>query len=150
MAEQIFFEGQDIKVTNARFIVSGETYAMSGIISVKIGTVPSEEGKKARTPYSIKEKLSVILSSLVFLGGCSAVSFSIRNSLWTFVGVCSLILLFVGIQRTLTDKGEPGDPPTHTVILRTSSGEVKALEDKDRHFIARVTQALNDAIVARG
>ncbi len=35
MTEQTFFEYEDVKVTNARFISGGQTYAMSNITSVK-------------------------------------------------------------------------------------------------------------------
>ena len=35
MAEQTFFEYEDVKVTNARFISGSQTYAMSNITSVK-------------------------------------------------------------------------------------------------------------------
>lgn len=35
MAEQTFFEYDDVKVTNARFISGGQTYAMSNVTSVK-------------------------------------------------------------------------------------------------------------------
>ena len=35
MVEQIFFESQDVMVTNARFVSGSQTYAMSNITSVK-------------------------------------------------------------------------------------------------------------------
>jgi len=35
MTEQTFFEYGDVKVTNARFINGGQTYAMSNVTSVK-------------------------------------------------------------------------------------------------------------------
>lgn len=35
MSEQTFFEYEDVKVTNARFISGGQTYVMSNITSVK-------------------------------------------------------------------------------------------------------------------
>lgn len=35
MDEQVFFECKDVKVTNARFISGGQTFAMSNITSVK-------------------------------------------------------------------------------------------------------------------
>jgi uncharacterized membrane protein len=35
MAEQTFFEYEDVKVTNARFISGSQTYAMSNVTSVK-------------------------------------------------------------------------------------------------------------------
>lgn len=35
MEEKVFFEYDDVKVTNARFVSGGQTYAMSNITSVK-------------------------------------------------------------------------------------------------------------------
>ena len=35
MQEQTFFEHEDVKVTNARFVSGGQTYAMSNITSIK-------------------------------------------------------------------------------------------------------------------
>jgi hypothetical protein len=35
MDEKIFFEHEDVKVTSARFISGGQTYAMSNVTSVK-------------------------------------------------------------------------------------------------------------------
>lgn len=35
MEEQTFFEYEDVKVTNARFITGGQTYAMNNVTSVK-------------------------------------------------------------------------------------------------------------------
>jgi len=39
---------------------------------------------------------------------------------------------------------------THVVVLRSSSGEVKALSDTDETHIRAVVQALNDALIHRG
>ncbi|MDO9011730.1 MAG: DUF6232 family protein [Gallionella sp.] len=38
--EQILLDEQGLKVTNARFIAGGQTYAMSGITSVRLIKVP--------------------------------------------------------------------------------------------------------------
>lgn len=37
MQEQEFFNQNDVRVTNARFMVNGQTYAMNGVTSVKRG-----------------------------------------------------------------------------------------------------------------
>jgi hypothetical protein len=39
---------------------------------------------------------------------------------------------------------------THVVVLRSSSGEVKALSDTDATHIRSVVEALNNALVHRG
>ena len=40
MTEEVFFEQGSVKVTNARFIVNAQTYAMNGVTSVKSNVVP--------------------------------------------------------------------------------------------------------------
>jgi hypothetical protein len=45
MEEKAFYNSNGVTVTNARFIVSGQTYAMSGVTSVKTGVEdPSRSG----------------------------------------------------------------------------------------------------------
>ena len=40
--------------------------------------------------------------------------------------------------------------PEYSVVLHTSSGEVRALKNKDRKFIDSVISALNQSIIYRG
>ena len=40
--EQSFLEEQGIKVTNARFLAGGQTYAMAGVTSVRLIKVPRQ------------------------------------------------------------------------------------------------------------
>lgn len=44
MEEKTFFSQGDVRVTNARFIVSGQTYAMNGVTSVKQGVNEPSRG----------------------------------------------------------------------------------------------------------
>jgi Family of unknown function (DUF6232) len=161
MSESIFLAEQDVKVTNTRFIVPSETYAMSGIISIKTNVIPAKSetilGKKGRSSMSWLSRLKAIVLSLLLFGGCSKVSFAI-GKFWILVGLVSSCLMCAGIWYALTDSGVPDGPSTrrilepavYTITLRTSSGEVKALETRDANFANRVSNALNNAIIARG
>jgi hypothetical protein len=57
MQEQIFFNAEGVAVTNTRFVVPGETYALSGISSVRLereepfGCGPWLDG--SRTPSDV-------------------------------------------------------------------------------------------------
>ena len=44
MQETIFFEHAGVKVTNARFMVHSQTYAMNGVTSVKSLVTPPSRG----------------------------------------------------------------------------------------------------------
>lgn len=125
-AERKFFEDRNVCVTNTRFLRGNETFAMSGITSVKAFTeVPSKTGP-----------LVVIgIGALVFL---AMVSSSLGGAL---VGA---VLIGLGILwlRSIKD--------IHHVRLVTTSGETDALSSLNAEYIGSVVGAINEAIVHRG
>jgi hypothetical protein len=122
MTEQTFFSSGEVSVTNTRFMAKGQTYAMSGITSVK----------SYRQDPSVKGPALVgILGIIALLTGKSGI----------ILGLI-LIAVAVGWWRSLK--------PEFSVLLSSASGEVKALASKDEGFIRSVINALNDAIVHRG
>jgi hypothetical protein len=77
---------------------------------------------------------SIVLALLFFLGGI----ISLVAQAWLVGLICMGIGgLFIYFRQT-------------HVVLHTAGAEQKALSSRDRNFIARVVQALNDAIVHRG
>lgn len=72
MEEKMFYETGDISVSNSRFIVDGQTYAMGNVTSVKTG---EEKANKAT---------GVILALIGF--------FTLFGSIWV-----GLIILIVGV-----------------------------------------------------
>jgi ABC-type siderophore export system fused ATPase/permease subunit len=119
--EKIFFEEDDVSVSNSRFIVNGQTFAMGNVTSVKTGV---EEAKKGGAIV-----IGIIGLLLLFSGKALLVSIII-------IGVG--ILVFNAAQ----DK--------YSVVLSTSSGENQALTSGDKSYIEKVVVALNDAIVSQG
>lgn len=122
MQDQEFFSSDNVYVSLTRFIVSGQTYAMSGVTSVRA----SEIGPNRFGPALI----ALIAIACFFIGGD-----------WIYLGA-----LMAGAAIWLWYLQEP----EYFVLLRTSSGEVRALKSDDRKFIEDVVQAVNDSIVARG
>lgn len=118
--EKTFFEHGGVKVTNARFIVPSQTYAMSGITSVKFFT----------------EKPGLALPIAAFL--IALVALSNNGNIWS-IGIPALVGVALLMRKA-----------THHVVLSTSSGETRALASKDRLFIGSVIDGLNHAIVSRG
>jgi hypothetical protein len=122
--EPVILQEADVTVTTARFIVGGQTYAMSGITAVRSFVYhPSIAGP-------------IILIILGVLGlligpGVGARVFG--------------LLLAVGGVFWLTKK-----KPTYSVLLSSSSGEHRALSHKDGTYINRIVGAVNEAIVQRG
>ncbi|TLU87604.1 MAG: QacE [Chlorobium sp.] len=126
--EKSFFNEGGVSVTNARFMAQGQTYAMSGITSVKsFREDPSHKGP-------------IILGIIGVLGTLGAFS---SNSVGNGI---VMTLLFIGgaVAWWMYQK------PAFSVLLNSASGEAKALTSKDGQFISHVVNALNDAIVHRG
>ncbi len=122
MDEKIFFSQNEVSVSNSRFIVDGQTYAMSNVTSVKSGVTPPE----------LAGFVVIIVIGLACLFGSG----------WVFVG--GLVAIALGVS------GWIGSNATYSVILNTSSGENQALVSEDEEYIKQVISSLNDAIVSRG
>ncbi|GGD63145.1 DUF6232 family protein [Caballeronia grimmiae] len=120
--ERIFLDEGAIKVTNARLLVPGNTFAMSGITSVK-----HIEKDRSWLAGTILVAVGVIL---LFCG-------------LTFVPMAVIALIPGAI---LLARGKP----KYAISLMTSSGEVTAFSSQDKGLVRRVVDALNNAIVYRG
>ncbi|MFB2653875.1 DUF6232 family protein [Shewanella seohaensis] len=122
MEEKTFFNKGNVMVTNSRFVVSGQTYAMSNVTSVKSGEIPGSQA------------LSLIIAVM-------SVPFFISGGGSIFIGIALLAAAFFAATKVKS---------TYTVILNTSAGENKALSSKDKGYVSSIIRALNDAIVSRG
>jgi hypothetical protein len=123
MTEQVFFEQGSVKVTNARFIVNSQTYAMNGVTSVKSSVVPP-----SRTGAMIAIGFGLLMV-FVAEGGAKIIGIAIAAAgAW-----------FLTQQKS-----------THSVYLSSASGEVQALSDTDEGYINSVVHALNEALIHRG
>jgi uncharacterized membrane protein len=123
MDEQMFFDQNGVSVSNTRFIVNGQTYAMSAVTSVK---------SSVHTPPRVGAALFVIIGVLICLIG---------NTTAIVIGVLTLVcaIAFGALQK-----------PEHVVVLSTSSGESQALKSVDSLYIESVVSALNHSIIHRG
>lgn len=119
--EKVYFEEGGVSVTKARFIVPAQTYAMSGITSVKAAVDQPLKGP------AILGGIGVLM---MFSGEVGAIIIGLLL-------IAGAVLWFI--------KGKK-----HIVVLSSASGEAKALSSTNEGFIGRIIAALNDAIVARG
>ena len=126
--EKIFLDEGGIKVTNARFIVPAQTYALSGVTSVK----SLREDPSKKWPIIL-----LVIGAIIMLAG-----FENKDGMGgIFVGI---LIIAGGAFWLYSIK------PNFFVVLNSSSGEARSLESKDSGFISRVISALNDAIIHRG
>jgi hypothetical protein len=122
--ETIFLSEQGVTVTNARFILPKQTFAMSGITSVQDNEVkPSKIGP-----------IIFILFGFIFL--------LVSNFSSYFLMTLGVFMLIIG-GNWLVQK------ITYSIILHTASGEVKALTSENCAWISKVVRALNDSIISR-
>ncbi|PKM19840.1 MAG: QacE [Gammaproteobacteria bacterium HGW-Gammaproteobacteria-15] len=122
MEEKVFFNQGNVTVSNSRFIVNGQTYAMSNVTSVKSGEIAPNHGAAVILGF-------IGLACLLGSGGMF------------FFG---LLLIGLAIYMFMKNK------PTYSVILNTASGENQALTSTDKQYIVQVINSLNESIVNRG
>ena len=125
MEEKVFLSEGKVKVTNARFMVPSQTFAMSGITSIK-------------TSKEHPSRTSPIIVIAIGIGSLAGVKF------FPLLALVALALIAVGgVWLYLTKT-------IFHIVLTSASGETKALSSKDRKWISKVIAALNDSIVHRG
>ncbi|WP_145590350.1 DUF6232 family protein [Yersinia aleksiciae] len=123
MEEKEFFSHGDVRVTNARFTVSGATYAMNGVTSVK----------KLQTKHS---KVGPVI--LAIIG--ALVTFNTGGEV-RIIGILMLLTAIFWFGKI---------KPEYVVVLNSSSGEAQALKSHDKDYIQSVINALNESIIFRG
>lgn len=124
--ERTFLSDGGVTVTQARFMVPGQTYAMSGVTSVKsLVESPSRKGPLAVMAFGI----------LVLLSGAQ----SGAGGVLLGMAIAGIGGLWWYLQK-----------PKYIVVLHSASGESRAYVSADGGLVGRIVSALNDAIVARG
>lgn len=123
--ETTYYTNGRVTVTNARFVVDAETYAISGITSVKLGV---------KKPNRVWPLLLILVSFFVLTKGVNLATLSIVH--WLIVLLPGVIWL--ACQRTY-----------YTVTLASASGENRALTSRIQPFVREVVDAINQAIIQR-
>lgn len=121
MDEKKFFDHSGIIVTSARFVAPKQTFAMSGITSVK-----TERSNPAK----------IFAVAFILLGGIALAAGTLNIWKVAVPFVIGIGLLFI--------------KPSYHVIVGGASGDTKAFNSKDRSFVDSVVNAVDQAIVARG
>ena len=119
--ETTFYQDSLVTVTQSRYITQSKTYAMRNISSVHVFEIE----KSKVTP------ILMILFGIPFL-------FS-GNVFWI-----GLILIGLGILIVFNIKNE------YTVRISTNAGEADSTISKDKEYIQKIVNALNDAMIHRG
>jgi hypothetical protein len=131
--EKVFYQDPEVVVTNSRCIVSGQTYAMSGITSVQSFTeIPSKK----------RPILLIILGAIVSLGSLRYLTVvALGETLIAFLFGC--LVIGAGIMWFKRKKN------IYHVQLVASSTQSRIIHNGDATYILKIVAALNDAIVYR-
>lgn len=125
--ETTYLNENNVLVTSTRIVAGGQTYVLNGVTSVRIANEPAP-----------------ITASVIFIGAAILLlvfAFSARSFGTGIVGLASGI---VGYFVTKASK------PTYILVLRTASGEVRAVSSLDKARIQRIHDSITAAVVVRG
>lgn len=133
MDEKTFLASGHVKVTNTRFVVGAQTYAMSSVNSVKI----------------VKTDVSLPLTIPGWAIGIGAIWLLVHIStqptdVLGYLLPLPLIAGGIGWIWNTKDKYE------YRLVLTTSSGETPVLVSQTSVDIVPIEKALTDAIIYRG
>lgn len=124
--EVVFLNADNAKVTSARAVIGGKTFAMAGITSV--------EAKKVLPKRSYLSGLLAILVGLAVMSNKGSMDVGIAIA--AFGG----ILIWWQMSKTVS----------YSLMIRTAGGEQNALTSDDEKVIDVIASAITDAIVHRG
>lgn len=134
-SEPLFLQEGVVIVTKSRFINADQTYLLSGVTSIRAGTIQP----RYRSVIGV-----LLLGLLVLLNGVAllhAPGYRGEAVLFVLVGAVMIGLDILHWRRLVT---------SYVLTLTTAAQEVQALKSRDPAFIQRVVDALNKAVVARG
>lgn len=129
VAEETIYSDNMVTVTGTRIVVGRTTYALRNVTSVKMVSTPPQIGGAI---------LLLIFGSLILLAALMPLNDTKAPS---SVYVIGGVMIVGAVLWMFTAK-------THFHIgLSTASGELHVLTSKDKAYIQRIVQCINDAIV---
>jgi hypothetical protein len=131
MAECTIYSDENVNVTTARVVIHGTTYALRNITSVKMASTPANTGCAI-----LLRQFGILMLFGAFLAFVGAE-----------VGSGFVILLFAGGVLTGAMFWLRACKPSYHVAIASASGESHALTSKDKQYISKVVESINDAII---
>ncbi|WP_343533256.1 DUF6232 family protein [Pedobacter sp.] len=119
--ETQFYKDSKVTVTQSRYVTDSKTYAMRNISSVHV--------------FEIVKNRSLPIA-MIIIGGLMLLGDGIR--------VAGGVILLIGILILVLIKNE------YAVRISTNSGEANSIVSRDKIYIQKIVDALNDAIIHRG
>ncbi len=126
MSEEILYTDNHASVSTSRVILNNTTYALRNITSVKMTVTPAKKGCAI---------VLIILGALVALCGLPS-----KDAILPTL-IVGGILIGLGIVWSNSAKAD------YHVTIASSSGEGNALTSRDKAYIQKIVNAINEAIV---
>jgi hypothetical protein len=122
-SEKVFYESTHVSVTQSRYIAHGKTYAIRNISSVSLHRIGASHAWQI---------IVLIIGMSLFIS---------REPVGICIGVGIAAGAIFWMAKTKDD---------YAVRISTNSGEVNSIVGKDKDYIQRIVNALNEAIIFRG
>jgi hypothetical protein len=119
--EIAFYQDGSVKVTPPRFVTNSKTYAIRNISSVHVFEIV----KSRKLPVAM-----IVIGLLLLL------SDELR--------IAGFFILALGVLLLFAIKNE------FAVRITTNSGETNSITSKDKMYVQKIVDALNEAIIHRG
>jgi DNA-directed RNA polymerase subunit RPC12/RpoP len=130
--ETLFFSDPAVMVTNTRFVTHGRFFPMTAISCVEV------------RPVRYRNLLLNCLSIFFFLGFLGSLP---GGSDRTYTAALIWFIFFLMPFSVVMDRQWR---PMFEVVITTHSGEVTALESRQRPYVNEIATAISNAIVHRG
>jgi hypothetical protein len=129
--EEVFYSDENgVKVTNARFVVGSTIYPISGITSVRVHKIPSEEREEAKA-VGVLLLVGIVL---IIIGFYNSINFGL---ILAGLGIAGFGLLLISRIKDI-----------YILKITTAGGEVEALKKEgDLDYINNIVESINKAII---
>lgn len=119
--EKVFYQDANVLVTNTRLVINGKTYAIRNISSVAI---------------QMAAQKFIIESILFFIGFAEVIFRSTR-----IIGILFIVgSIVIAVMRK----------SIYCVRINSNAGEIDELISKDKEYIQKIVNAIQESIVYRG
>lgn len=126
--EEHIYSSNGVFVSKSRLVVSGDTYAMNGITSVKL--------KEKKKDFFLLFAFTIIVFIFTIIRCANHDYLMAVISAAVFVGC----VLWIKKLRA----------PNYVVLITTSSGESEAFSTNEKQTVLSIIEAINQAIISRG
>ena len=144
--EKVYYDEGNVKITSRRCILDEKTYVLKNISSVTVNT--QYHSAVHHAAVKVRATWAYILGSLIILGGLKAL----------LDGDVLILVVDFGIGGALcyyayskSQKSEPAwETPAweeYSIRIGSNAGDADILESKDKDYITKIVDAINDAII---